>query len=203
MDSSRKDTVVWTRDSSVREFGVGLAGSSDAPKAQLTVPAGSTVEFCWSLKNANGVYLRHLSGDTEDNADDVLVLYTTSQGEQLPSSQQLQVRSPGKYRLHSGLVWTAENWCVAGLAKDITLALASQPVPKIFAERFTQWAFIIAHRLSVVRQVDRILFLRDGRIEESGPFSALSRSDGPFGAFYRAQFGERAVATGQPMDAPS
>lgn len=50
-------------------------------------------------------------------------------------------------------------------------------------------AIIIAHRLSTVRQADRIVVLREGEIAEQGGFSELVRRKGPFAALYRSQFG--------------
>jgi ATP-binding cassette subfamily B protein/subfamily B ATP-binding cassette protein MsbA len=49
--------------------------------------------------------------------------------------------------------------------------------------------FIIAHRLSTVRQADLILVIRDGQIVEQGSFTELLRRRGPFAALYRTQFG--------------
>lgn len=48
--------------------------------------------------------------------------------------------------------------------------------------------FIIAHRLSTVRQADLILVLRSGGIAEKGTFQELITRDGPFAALYRTQF---------------
>jgi ATP-binding cassette subfamily B protein/subfamily B ATP-binding cassette protein MsbA len=47
---------------------------------------------------------------------------------------------------------------------------------------------IIAHRLSTVRRVDRILVLRDGTIAEDGTFAELLRRGGLFADYYRTQF---------------
>jgi ATP-binding cassette subfamily B protein len=49
--------------------------------------------------------------------------------------------------------------------------------------------FIIAHRLSTVRQADLIVVLRGGEIVQQGTFSELLRGHGPFAALYRTQFG--------------
>jgi ABC-type multidrug transport system fused ATPase/permease subunit len=49
--------------------------------------------------------------------------------------------------------------------------------------------FIIAHRLSTVRQADLILVVRDGRIAEQGTFSELLHRGGAFASLYRTQFG--------------
>jgi ATP-binding cassette subfamily B protein/subfamily B ATP-binding cassette protein MsbA len=48
---------------------------------------------------------------------------------------------------------------------------------------------IIAHRLSTVRRVDRIIVLHQGEIVEQGNFVELIRGRGPFASLYRTQFG--------------
>jgi ATP-binding cassette subfamily B protein len=48
--------------------------------------------------------------------------------------------------------------------------------------------FIIAHRLSTVRQADLILVVRAGQIVEQGTFSELLHRGGPFASLYRTQF---------------
>ena len=56
-------------------------------------------------------------------------------------------------------------------------------------ERLTvgKTTFIIAHRLSTVRQADRIVVLRKGQIVEQGTFTELMRRQGAFAALYRTQ----------------
>ena len=49
--------------------------------------------------------------------------------------------------------------------------------------------FIIAHRLSTVREADLILVLRSGEIVEQGSFDELVRAGGFFASLYRTQFG--------------
>lgn len=62
-------------------------------------------------------------------------------------------------------------------------------------ERLTEGrtTFIIAHRLSTVRNADLILVLRDGIIAEQGSFAELMRRGGVFAEFYNTQFAEEAV----------
>ncbi len=52
-------------------------------------------------------------------------------------------------------------------------------------------ALIIAHRLSTLRQADRILVLRDGQIAESGNHESLLLKDGIYADLWRVQLGER------------
>jgi ATP-binding cassette subfamily B protein/subfamily B ATP-binding cassette protein MsbA len=49
--------------------------------------------------------------------------------------------------------------------------------------------FIIAHRLSTVRQADLIVVLRAGNIVEQGTFEELVNGKGHFASLYQAQFG--------------
>jgi ATP-binding cassette subfamily B protein/subfamily B ATP-binding cassette protein MsbA len=51
--------------------------------------------------------------------------------------------------------------------------------------------FIIAHRLSTVRNADVILVVRDGHIAEQGSFTELLRQRGHFAALYRTQFSDQ------------
>lgn len=66
-----------------------------------------------------------------------------------------------------------------------TEALIMEGLNRLTADRTT---FIIAHRLSTVRQADLILVLRSGEIVERGTFEELIRSEGPFASLYRSQF---------------
>jgi ATP-binding cassette subfamily B protein/subfamily B ATP-binding cassette protein MsbA len=75
-----------------------------------------------------------------------------------------------------------------------TEALIMEGLRELTAGRTT---FIIAHRLSTVRQADLIVVVRGGRISERGTFDVLMRSGGDFARLYRTQFSvqeERAVA---------
>lgn len=66
-----------------------------------------------------------------------------------------------------------------------TEALIMDGLDRLMAERTT---FIIAHRLSTVRQADLILVLRNGSIAEQGTFAELLRRGGFFASMYRTQF---------------
>ncbi|WFR95107.1 glucan ABC transporter ATP-binding protein/ permease [Rhizobium tumorigenes] len=52
--------------------------------------------------------------------------------------------------------------------------------------RQNRTTFIIAHRLSTVREADIVLFLENGRVVENGSFDDLSKSNGRFAALLRA-----------------
>lgn len=67
-----------------------------------------------------------------------------------------------------------------------TEAVIMEGLERLMAGRTT---FIIAHRLSTVRQADLILVIRDGQIVEQGSFTELLRRRGPFASLYRTQFG--------------
>ena len=63
----------------------------------------------------------------------------------------------------------------------ISEAVVQQALDKLMANRTT---IIIAHRLSTVRNADRIVVLKDGRIAESGSFDELMEQKGYFYALY-------------------
>ena len=67
-----------------------------------------------------------------------------------------------------------------------TEAVIMEGLERLMAGRTT---FIIAHRLSTVRQADVILVIRDGQVVEQGSFTELLRRRGPFASLYRTQFG--------------
>ena len=47
--------------------------------------------------------------------------------------------------------------------------------------------FVVAHRLSTIRQADRIIVLNQGKIVETGGHEALLRQDGVYTQLYRMQ----------------
>lgn len=48
--------------------------------------------------------------------------------------------------------------------------------------------FIVAHRLSTIREADCILVMRDGKIIEQGTHESLLRKDGYYAQLYNSQF---------------
>jgi ATP-binding cassette, subfamily B, bacterial len=69
-----------------------------------------------------------------------------------------------------------------------TEAFIMEGLQQLMAGRTT---FIIAHRLSTVKQADQIMVMRGGEIVEKGRFAELLRRSGPFAALYRTQLGLR------------
>ncbi|MGH6996482.1 MAG: ATP-binding cassette domain-containing protein, partial [Stellaceae bacterium] len=66
-----------------------------------------------------------------------------------------------------------------------TEALVMAGIDRLTRGRTT---FIIAHRLSTVRNADRIVVLKDGAIAEEGSFAALIAKGGTFAELYNMQF---------------
>jgi len=86
------------------------------------------------------------------------------------------------------------------LVKDAPILILDEPTSALDAE--TEQAlvaalepltrdrttFIIAHRLSTIRRADRIVFLEQGRVIESGTHEQLLAADGSYARFHRLQF---------------
>lgn len=66
-----------------------------------------------------------------------------------------------------------------------TEALIQQALSRVLADRT---ALVIAHRLSTVRDADRIVVLEAGAIVEEGTFERLLAADGAFARLYASQF---------------
>lgn len=64
-------------------------------------------------------------------------------------------------------------------------------IQKAFAEMMKgRTSFIVAHRLSTIRDADVILVMRDGRIVEQGNHEALLRKGGFYAELYNSQFAQ-------------
>jgi ATP-binding cassette subfamily B protein len=82
-------------------------------------------------------------------------------------------------------------------ALDATTEMKVQAaLDELMKERTT---FVIAHRLSTVRNATRILVFEHGRIVESGSFDELVRRGGAFAALAKAQF----LVSEQPAAVPA
>jgi ATP-binding cassette subfamily B protein len=68
-----------------------------------------------------------------------------------------------------------------------TEMLIQRSIDDIAADRTT---FVIAHRLSTVRDADTILVLEDGEIVERGTHDELLAADGLYANLWRVQAGE-------------
>jgi ATP-binding cassette subfamily C protein len=67
---------------------------------------------------------------------------------------------------------------------NVTQAIVTESMKEINATRIT-----VAHRLSTVRDADRILVIQDGTIAEEGDYEALMKRDGVFARLARRQMG--------------
>jgi ATP-binding cassette subfamily B protein len=72
-----------------------------------------------------------------------------------------------------------------------TEARVQKALKALMAGRTT---FIIAHRLSTVRDADEILVFEGGRVAERGSFDALLREQGRFAELVRTQLSPAEVA---------
>jgi ATP-binding cassette subfamily B protein len=73
-----------------------------------------------------------------------------------------------------------------------TEAAVHRAVEEVLADRT---AIVIAHRLSTVRHVDRVVVFHHGRIVEQGRHDELVASDGVYARLYRLQMRRRAASS--------
>ena len=86
------------------------------------------------------------------------------------------------------------------ILRDAPILILDEPTSSVDAETETlimegleqlmvgRTTFIIAHRLSTVRNADTILVVRAGHVAEQGSFAELMRQGGHFAALYKTQF---------------
>ena len=56
-------------------------------------------------------------------------------------------------------------------------------------------SFIVAHRLSTIREADLILVMKEGHIIEQGTHESLLRQGGFYSELYQSQFADSAKST--------
>jgi len=64
-------------------------------------------------------------------------------------------------------------------------------------------SFVIAHRLSTVRDADQILVVDQGRIREQGTHEELLAAGGLYAELYRTQFARQPARPSEPATTPS
>jgi ATP-binding cassette subfamily B protein len=64
--------------------------------------------------------------------------------------------------------------------------LVQEALDRLMKQRTT---FVVAHRLSTIRNADKIVVMENGLIRESGTLDELLNHDGPFAAMYNLQIG--------------
>jgi ATP-binding cassette subfamily B protein len=73
-------------------------------------------------------------------------------------------------------------------------ALIQEALERLMHGRTT---FVVAHRLSTIRNADRIVAMRDGRIEEVGPHDELLKTGGLYAQLHARQSGGRLENNGR------
>jgi len=68
----------------------------------------------------------------------------------------------------------------------LTEARLQESLSKLLAGRTS---FIVAHRLSTIRKADRIVVIRDGRVEEEGSHEELVTNGGTYSELWAVQSG--------------
>jgi subfamily B ATP-binding cassette protein MsbA len=72
---------------------------------------------------------------------------------------------------------------------DLDTALEADIQQRLEATESDRILVVIAHRLSTVRNADRIYAMEDGRVTEAGPHDSLVEADGTYADLYTAQRG--------------
>ncbi|MFC1403022.1 MULTISPECIES: ABC transporter ATP-binding protein [Streptacidiphilus] len=110
----------------------------------------------------------------------------------------------------SGGQWQRIALARALLRRDADLLILDEPSSGLDAEaeqqvharlvelRARRTSLLISHRLSSVRQADRIVVLRGGRIIEQGDHDSLMRSGGAYAELFRTQAAGYQLAAAEP-----
>jgi len=80
---------------------------------------------------------------------------------------------------------------------NISERLVQEAINRARAERTV---ILVSHRLTTLRQADRILVFEDGRIVETGTYSQLIRNDGVFAALVRSAEGDEVTPVSDAVE---
>jgi ATP-binding cassette subfamily B protein/subfamily B ATP-binding cassette protein MsbA len=143
-------------------------------------------------------------GRPEASLEDIITAAKVAQVhdfvEQLPGKYETMISEQG-FTLSEGQ--KLRLTIARGILLDAPILILDEPTSSVDSETEAlimdglehlisgRTTFIIAHRLSTVRQADLILVVRAGQIVEQGTFSELLHRGGPFASLYRSQFGLR------------
>jgi subfamily B ATP-binding cassette protein MsbA len=172
----------------------------DSLRAQIGLVTQQTILFNDTVRY-NVAYGRIEAGE-EEIIDALRAAYAYDFVQQLPQGLDTMIGEQG-VRLSGG---ERQRLAIArALLKDPPILILDEATSSLDseAEREVQEALdrlikgrttlVIAHRLSTVRNADRIIVLADGRIVETGSHAELMQQDGLYKRLYEMQFREEEV----------